>query len=159
MYHEPKSLRDQFIAANGDDALNVDGLLIFSNGAWMDQGLNGGFSDPSGDARKRAGFQVLYYEEKLRRATESFHRTKDNMRANVKEAQRMGWPGITSGQDDLTQLKQLQAVVKDCQAALAKHRAAYDDARPAQQKAMEQAAAAAAPALAAAMSAIDEIKI
>lgn len=157
-----KGFRETHYEENGKDCILVDGIYVFSNGASMDRHRMGALWDPPTDRRELLKMQALYREEKLRLATDAFNALKHNLMVHAKES--IKWAGantppIPPTESELAELKSLQAEVHKWQAEVKQLHEQLQDAKPDYMKQRERRAIENADRNAAALAAVDAIKI
>jgi hypothetical protein len=109
-----------FEQRHGNDAVEIDEWLVFSDGAMRECNPMGLLREPPAEPYDAARIVVRYHEERLRRATRAFSERKDALlrtaRTNLGEAQTPPPPcDLAAAKQELQRLR--RGVVK-CQADL-----------------------------------------
>lgn len=107
---------EQFDTKNGDDAICIDGWLLFSNGAMRELNPLGALIDPPEDAIKRSRNIVRYRHELVQRAENEFKELKRQLlqqaQLSVQHAA-ANTPPPPPSNADLEKLKRLQELVQE----------------------------------------------
>ncbi len=131
-----------FDAEHGRDAINIDGWLVYSDGAMRECNLLGALVPPPAEPYERCKIQVHYQEEKLKRAVQEFNDLKNHLltaaKINLKESRNTLPPPDQSEAE--RRLKALQVRVKIWKDRLDKACKALDENKPAWLRGREAAA-------------------
>jgi len=106
----------QFDKKHGNDGINLNGWLLFSNGARREQNPWGRLCEPPTDLYFRSKLQVRYWSELTRKALDEFDELKHQLVSGANAAMAQGFPGPDSR--FLDQLRQLANAAKACQSSL-----------------------------------------
>lgn len=139
-----------FDIRNGRDAVQLNGWLVFSNGAMREVNPMGALIDPPEDKYERAKIQVRYREALYRKAVDDFNTLRQALIANAE---------FGSAKEAVAQLKDARKIVKQRQIALKQARDRMEAATPEALRDAERADAQNRDETEAYLSAINEIKI
>lgn len=131
----------QFCIKHGNDAVPVDGWLLYSDGAKRERMLSGALVEPPNDPEERCRLQVKYHEARLRRATQAFEDLKNTLGNAAKACFEGPAPQLLVCDEQLQQLKELQQAVRECQSRLDEARERLKQAKPDSRRAYEAALA------------------
>jgi hypothetical protein len=108
----------QFDLKHGNNAIRIDGWLIYSDGAMRETNPLGALCEPPGNPYECCKIKVQYHEELLRRAVDEFNTTKHRFMLEASARLRYGDPSPISKREAVQTLTTLQATVKDRQRKL-----------------------------------------
>ena len=140
----------EFDIRNGQDAVQINGWLVYSNGAMREVHPHGAYIDPPEDKYERAKIQVRYREALLRNAENDFNTLREALIANAE---------FGSAQEAVGQLRDSRKIVKQCRGALKLARDRMEAATPQGLLDAERADAQNRDETEAYLAAINEIKI
>jgi hypothetical protein len=122
----------QFDRQHGSDCINIEGWLVYSDGAKRERSPLGALIDPPEDAYERSKLQVRYREELLRRAVEEFQGLRQTLLQGAKTNLRHQYaePPPCADEEAVAQLKELQKVVRRRQRALYAARKQLEESKP-----------------------------
>lgn len=152
----------QFDERNGNDGIQIDGWLVFSNGAMREIAPIGVWCEPPSDAYACAKIKVKYREAKVARAIQAFNRLKQELTWQADNAIKYAaaeTPPEPPSSADMAELRKLQSEARKCQKELTLARTELERAKPAQLRMREQRAAANHDRNAKALQAVSEIKV
>lgn len=154
--------KKQFDKQNGNDAIQIDGWLVFSNGAMREMAPVGIWCDPPNDTYACAKIKVKYREAKLAQATQAFKTLKQELTWQADNAVKYAaaeTPPEPPSADQIAELRNLQSMVRKCQKELTVARTELEQSKPPQMRMREQRAAANHDRNAKALQAVSEIKV
>ena len=120
-----EAIRD-FHKRHGADQINVDGWLLWPNGAMREANAYGALIDPPADPWECAKKVLWYWTCRLKRAVADFDAAKANLRAVAAARMRDG-----GDPPDADQLKNLKALKAEVERVRAQHAKAHDAERAA----------------------------